>query len=157
MLRFETASPLNDIKAERCPLSPQSMLGQASMDIDAIEGGYGHDDWKSFDMDIQNLCPIEDQADIIMKVKLEDKDDTFMEGSSLKFPQSIGLNGYYSVPPLASPNTLCPPSFALPAKLQDLTQNGDELYGRLKLEKNLRGLPALRLSLSWVSDKFLVS
>jgi hypothetical protein len=92
MLRAEPASPLNDIRAENCPPSPQSILGQASMDTDVIEKSYGHDDWRSFDMDIQNLCPSENHTDIIMKVKLDEKSDIFMEGSSIKLLQHISLH-----------------------------------------------------------------
>ncbi|EKM84410.1 hypothetical protein AGABI1DRAFT_124718 [Agaricus bisporus var. burnettii JB137-S8] len=136
MLDIKTASlnPLNDIEAERRPPSPQSMLGQASMETDAIEGDYNLSDWNSFNMDIQSLGPTHDLTDIIMQVKADEKNDMLME-----------------VPQLASPNTLCPASFTLPAKLADLTQDGDELYGRRRLKKNCKGLPALRLSLSWVT------
>lgn len=89
MLDIKTASPLNDIEAERRPPSPQSMLGQASMDTDAIEGDYDLSDWNSFNMDIRSLGLTQDLTDIIMQVKSDEKSNMLMEGSTPSVFQHI--------------------------------------------------------------------
>jgi hypothetical protein len=59
-------------------------LGQPSLDSNTERApetaATDEDDWKAFDADVARLYPIEDPADIIMKVQI-DTNDSFMEGS----------------------------------------------------------------------------
>ncbi|KXN87799.1 hypothetical protein AN958_08115 [Leucoagaricus sp. SymC.cos] len=114
---------------------PESLLGQPSVDTNTAtenDGVSTDDDWKDLNVDIARLCPNEDPVDVIMKTKLENDFDTFIE-----------------VPQLPPP-TDHTSSFMLPTKLRDLIRDPEGQSDRRPL-KNSKGLPALRLSLSWVT------
>lgn len=54
------------------------------------------------------------------------------------------------MPQLPSPNARDSNSPVLPTRLSDLTQDIDTSHGYRPVKKALKGLSALRLSLSWV-------
>ncbi|KAF9449716.1 hypothetical protein P691DRAFT_790582 [Macrolepiota fuliginosa MF-IS2] len=135
-LRLPKKEPLPSTRTRRKSPSPapESVLGQPSIDSDISQNVF-HSDSEGFATDIAYLCSNEDPSDIIMKVNMEeDKSDIFME-----------------VPQLPPPNACGSVSAVLPTKLKHLTQDISVPYRCRPLKKALKGLSALRLSLSWVS------
>ncbi|KAJ3562385.1 hypothetical protein NP233_g9608 [Leucocoprinus birnbaumii] len=149
IIRREKMNEMEPMEDLRSSPTLDSLGGQASITAPGQIGLI--DDDEELNKDIARLCPDENMTDVIMKVKIEN--DDFMEGQAPCFRDGLKLHELIatSVPSLCSPNVYTSVSLKLPTRLSDLTRDTEGQSDLHPLKKAVKGISALRVSLSWVA------